>query len=114
MSCYVMIADRDVWNPANQVAEVFVGQVGIASRILGVDSGVEPIVEDECHIDAEKFEAFTSVLSAAVQRTNNLAFRGMLQGILEVCAVLVSRAGGSISPAVDVPDSLPRTMPGFE
>jgi hypothetical protein len=109
-----MIADRDVWNPANQVAEVFVGQVGIAARILGVESGVEPIIEDECHIDAEKFEDFASALSAAVQRTNNAAFRGMLQGILQVCTVLVYRAGGSISPAVEVPDALPRAMPGFE
>jgi hypothetical protein len=108
------IAGKDVWNPANQVGQVFVGQVEIASRILGVESGVEPIVEDECHIDAEKFEEFTSALSSAVQRTNNLAFRGMLQGVLEVCAVLVSRSGVSVLPAVEVPDALPRSMPGFE
>ncbi|MCH6163480.1 DUF6086 family protein [Streptomyces marispadix] len=114
MSCYVTIAGKDVWNPANQVGKIFVGQVELVSRILGVESGVEPIIEDECHIDAEKFSAFTSSLSSTVRRTNNFAFRELLQGVLEVCAVLVSRAGSTVSPPVDVPDGLARAMPGFE
>lgn len=109
-----MTAGKDVWNPASQVAKIFVEQVATAAQILGVESGVEPIVEDECHIDAEKFDQFASLLSAAVQRSNNSAFREMLHGVLEVCAVLVSRAGGSVSPAVEVPDALSRSMPGFE
>jgi hypothetical protein len=90
-----------VWNPSNSLARAFLGQAEVLSRLIGRDTGLGEIVEDECEIDPTLFPAFVDALVKAYQETNNEALRALLKGFVSVALVLVDRMGAeatSIKP----------------
>lgn len=99
MSCYFQAGDQDVWNPSNSVARVFIGQVAVLSEHIGKDSGLGPIIEDECEIDPEEFAGFVGALLEEYERSNNRPLRALLEGVLGIGLVLVERGGWPIPGA---------------
>lgn len=101
LSCYFQVGDDDVWNPSNSLARVFLGQADVLSRLIGKDTGLGDIVEDECEIDPQVFLAFVDALVKRYQESNNETLRALLKGFVSVALVLVDRMGArvmSISP----------------
>ncbi|KJY43636.1 hypothetical protein VR41_02390 [Streptomyces sp. NRRL B-1568] len=96
MSCYFQVNEEDLWNPSNSVARLFLEQADTLSRLVGKDSGLSPIIEDECEINLSEFINFTDSLVKAYQDSNNKAFRSLLCGFISVALVLVERGGGSL------------------
>ncbi|QLE72837.1 hypothetical protein FGW37_15695 [Streptomyces rectiverticillatus] len=101
MSCYFQANDTDIWNPSNSVARLFLEQAGNLSNLMGVESGLGPVIEDECEIDFTAFTKFVDSLVKSYQQSNNSAFRSLIGGFVSVALVLVERGGGvleSITP----------------
>ncbi|MEU1827136.1 MULTISPECIES: DUF6086 family protein [Streptomyces] len=96
MSCYFQLAEEDVWNPSNSVAQIFLGQADVLSRSLGEQTGLGPIIEDECEIDFSQFVRFTNSLVKSYQDSNNRSFRSLLSGVIAVSLVLIERGGGAV------------------
>jgi hypothetical protein len=93
MSCYFQVGEEDLWNPSNSVARVFLGQAAVLSGLVGAESGLGDIVEDECQIDPRLFVPFTDKLVQTYQESNNEALRALLKGFTSVALVLVHRMG---------------------
>jgi hypothetical protein len=54
MSVYFIADDRrGLWNPASDTARLFHDQCTSVARMLGVESGLAPIISDEVIVDAE-------------------------------------------------------------
>ncbi|GAA1108456.1 MULTISPECIES: DUF6086 family protein [Streptomyces violaceusniger group] len=96
MSCYFQVGDRDLWNPSNSVATLFLDQAEAFSRLVGHSSGLGPIVEDECQVDVARFQKFTGLLVKRYQDSNNRTLRSLTEGFIVVSLVLVQRAGGEV------------------
>lgn len=96
MSCYFQVGDEDLWNPSNSVAKVFLGQAAVLSGLVGADSGLGDIIEDECQVDPRAFVPFTDKLVKVYQETNNTALRALLKGFTSVALVLVDRIGAEV------------------
>ncbi|ORT57949.1 DUF6086 family protein [Streptomyces sp. CB03238] len=119
MSCYFQVADDDVWNPSNSLARAFLGQATVLSQLVGVETGLGEIIEDECQIDTETFTAFVNALVSAYQESNNDALRSLLKGFTSVSLVLTDRIGAEVpslkSPYVDMwtaeREALAKSMP---
>lgn len=93
MSCYFQVGDDDVWNASNSLARAFLGQADVLSRLIGKDTGLGDIIEDECEIDPAVFPTFVDALVKAYQESNNDALRALLKGFVSVALVLVDRMG---------------------
>lgn len=93
MSCYFQVGDDDVWNPSNSLARAFLGQADVLARLVGKDTGLGEVIEDECEIDPAVFPAFVDTLVKAYQDSNNEALRALLKGFVSVALVLVDRMG---------------------
>lgn len=96
MSCYFQVGEEDLWNPSNSVARVFLGQADVLSRLVGQDSGLGPIVEDECELEFSTFVNFVDSLVKTYQDSNNRALRSLIGGFISVAMVLVERGGGEL------------------
>ncbi|MFF4156002.1 DUF6086 family protein [Streptomyces sp. NPDC001678] len=96
MSCYFQVNDEDVWNPSNSVAQIFLGQADTLSRSVGEQSGLGPVIEDECEINLPQFVKFTNILVKAYQDSNNRPFRSLLDGVIAISLVLIERGGGAV------------------
>ncbi|WP_144440923.1 DUF6086 family protein [Streptomyces roseifaciens] len=90
------MGDEDIWNPSNSVARVFLGQAEILSHLTGEETGLGPVIEDECEISIREFSKFIDSLLATYQNSNNKAFRSLLSGFISVALVLVERGGGTL------------------
>ncbi|MGK5450185.1 DUF6086 family protein [Streptomyces radiopugnans] len=91
MSCFFQIGDDDVWNSANLIARTFHAEALTLAQIFGVPSGLEPIVDDECHIESRDFTLFIETLMHEYQRTNHTVLRSLLEGVIGVGLVLLER-----------------------
>lgn len=92
MSCFFEMSGRTVWNPANEVARLYVEQAAALARVLGVASGVGEIVNDECELDEEVFQGFVAKLLEH-PRAGHPVFRELTEGFLATSLVLVERGG---------------------
>ncbi|MEU1818005.1 DUF6086 family protein [Streptomyces roseifaciens] len=90
------MGDEDIWNPSNSVARVFLEQAEALSRLTGEETGLGPVIEDECEISIHEFSKFTDNLVTTYQNSNNRAFRSLLEGFISVALVLVERGGGTL------------------
>ncbi|MEU9445779.1 DUF6086 family protein [Streptomyces sp. NPDC048304] len=93
MSCFVDIDGNDVWNPANQVARLFISQARATADAFRLDSGVGDVIEDQCGIDGRAFTSFVTTLIAEYEHTNNPTLRRLTEGVLVVSLALLKRAG---------------------
>ncbi|MFE3182747.1 DUF6086 family protein [Streptomyces violascens] len=93
MSCYFQVADDEVWNPSNAVAQLFLSEAVSLARLIGTASGLGEITEDECEIDPDQFAAFVDALISTYQSTNNTVLRSLLRGFIPVALALVERTG---------------------
>ncbi|WP_344633909.1 DUF6086 family protein [Streptomyces glaucosporus] len=94
MSCFFLIGDIDVWNPANTVARVFHAEASALAEVFGTPSGLGPVVDDECSIDGRDFAHFVEVLLSEHRRTSHPVLKALLEGVIGVGLVLLERAGG--------------------
>ncbi|MGW1379293.1 DUF6086 family protein [Streptomyces sp. NPDC002446] len=92
MSCFFRIGDRDVWNPSNSVARVFIGQANVLSDVLGEESGIGPIIDDECEINGGNLREFAIALIRRYEESNNPALRVLMEGVAGICILLLRRA----------------------
>lgn len=97
MSCYFQVAEEDVWNPSNSLARAFLGQADVLSQLIGRDTGLGDIIEDECEIDPSAFSTFVDSLVKTYQESNNDALKALLKGFVSVALVLVERMGAEAS-----------------
>ncbi|MFE3015933.1 DUF6086 family protein [Streptomyces sp. NPDC059256] len=89
------MAGRDVWNPSNRVAEIFINQAHVVAYAYTMESGIGDIIDDECAIDHQLFLNFISTLADRHEESNNHSLRQLLEGVITVGLVLLVRAGGS-------------------
>ncbi|WEV26091.1 DUF6086 family protein [Streptomyces sp. 71268] len=102
MSCFFRVADRDVWNPSNSIARLFIAEAeGIAS-LLSESTGIGPVVDDECELNATSFAAFATALLRRHWSTNHPIMRSLLEGVAGIVFVLASRS--EIDLQIDDPD----------
>lgn len=102
MSCFFAVDGHDVWNPSNRVARIFVGQVSQLEAAYGRQSGVGEIIDDECDIDGDSFSMFVEFISVKFSESNNPSLRVLLEGVISISMVLLTRASRAIQlPAED-------------
>ncbi|QKV69815.1 MULTISPECIES: DUF6086 family protein [Streptomyces] len=104
MSCYFLSQGKDLWNPSNSVARIFVDQAIMLAKEMGLDSGIEGIIEDECEIHGDRFTAFLHALLLRHGKSNNQALRSLLEGVTAIGLVITERAGWDM-PIADTGDN---------
>lgn len=92
MSCFIRIAEQDVWNPSNGVAKLFIAQAEAIASLLDERTGIGPIIDDECELDDVAFPVFVGILLRRHWSTNHPVLRNLLVGVAGAAFVLVSRA----------------------
>jgi hypothetical protein len=100
MSCYFQIDDNVLWNPSNEVARLFKGQIEVVASVLRLDSGLGDIIEDECEVAPDVFERFVAEAMKQYQHVLHPIFRSLTVGVIATASVLVERAGGQL-PELD-------------
>ncbi|MFM9372621.1 DUF6086 family protein [Streptomyces sp. Da 82-17] len=93
MSQYYAMGDRTLWNPSNGASRLFLGQVAVYEAELSLPSGIGPMEDDECQIDADVFGAFVEALLAWYQRTRHAVIGALAEGFVATVLVLARRAG---------------------
>lgn len=101
MSCYFQTNETDLWNPSNAAARLFIQQAHYQSELLGVPSGVGPVIEDECEINTEAFAAFVGASTREFDKTNHTIKRALMRGVTVTSLVLAERAGLLTFAALD-------------
>jgi hypothetical protein len=67
MSIFFVTRDGDdLWNPASAKALAFHAQAAAVGALLGLETGLGPIVSDECVVEAAAFGAFEAAFVARV------------------------------------------------
>lgn len=86
MSVFFIASDgRDVWNPASEAARVFLEQATMMARILGIDSGLGPLVSDEVVIDEARFAKFGSAFAKRMlEYPDGTCFHALMGGCFSV------------------------------
>ncbi|MGO4430062.1 DUF6086 family protein, partial [Streptomyces sp. MCAF7] len=93
MSCFFQIEGKDVWNPSNFVAQLFIEEARALARSMGLESGIGDIVDDECELSTAEFLAFTAALTKRHWNTNNPTLKDLLSAVTGINCVLLDRAG---------------------
>ncbi|MFE7958429.1 DUF6086 family protein [Streptomyces sp. NPDC057413] len=93
VSCYFQKDDDVVWNPSNSLTRAFIGQADALSQLVGKETGLGEIVEDECHINTAVFGEFLDALAQTYRDSRNEALRALLTGFLSVSLALAERIG---------------------
>ncbi|MEV0610179.1 DUF6086 family protein [Polymorphospora rubra] len=99
MSCYFQVGEQIVWNPSNGVAHLFVDQSMAISRLIGHESGVGAIIQDECQIEVDAFQRFVQLLVNTYQESNHTVLRALVRGYLGMSLALAARIGGRVEIA---------------
>lgn len=87
-----------VWNPSDSLARAFIGQADALSQLVGKETGLGEIVEDECDINTAVFGEFLDALAQTYRDSHNEALRALLTGFLSVSLVLAERIGLTLPP----------------
>lgn len=96
MSRIFKVGRTIVWNPANPVADLYKAQAEATAAAFGVQSGLSPVVADECYIDVPVFEQFVVRLAWEYNRTAHHVVRSLIAGVLGTSYVMLERAGGQL------------------
>ncbi|WP_222625458.1 DUF6086 family protein [Streptomyces buecherae] len=92
MSCFFHVADRDIWNPSSSIAKLFVAEAEDIASLLSEGTGIGPVVDDECELNATSFATFATALLRRHWSTNHPILRSLLGGVAGIVFVLASRA----------------------
>ncbi len=65
------------------------------SSVLDIDSGVPPIVDDECVLDPTLFPDFVVALTRKHEGFDHGPLSALLEGFIGVCWVLLDRGGNT-------------------
>ncbi|MEU3827416.1 DUF6086 family protein [Streptomyces sp. NPDC029080] len=96
MSQYFELGDETLWNPSEGAARLFLRQAEVFEAELGLPSGLGPMRNDECRIDAAVFADFVHALLAWHRRTGHTVLLALSEGFVGTVAALAQRAGTDI------------------
>ncbi|MEU8300527.1 DUF6086 family protein [Micromonospora sp. NPDC048909] len=96
MSQYFQVGPQVLWNPSNNVAELFVRTGDALSPLVGLPTGVGPNVNDDYEIDLDAFGAFVSALADRYRSSTHLILRSLIEGHLVTAIVMLGRAGRAV------------------
>lgn len=100
MSQYFLNGEDVLWNPATDVALMFVEMAASHIRLLEVPSGLGPMESDEIQVDVPAFAAFTDALIRHYAISNHTILKSLMEGFTATALAVVRNGGGSV-PAVD-------------
>jgi hypothetical protein len=93
MSQYYELGGVTLWNPATGTSELFLRQQALFEEVIGLPSGIGPMVSDEAQLSPEEFEAFVGALLAWRGRTGSTVTAALSEGFIATVLVLAERAG---------------------
>ena len=93
MSQYFDLGDETLWNPSNGAARLFLRQVTVFEAELGLPSGIGPMENDECQIDAAALKVFANALLAGYRRATHVVILTLSEGFVVTFLALAQRAG---------------------
>ncbi|MFF5260326.1 DUF6086 family protein [Actinomadura viridis] len=93
MSQYFDLGEETLWNPSNGPSRLFLRQVALFEEELGLPSGIGPMENDECQIDASTFEVFVKALVERHRRTQHPIVSALSENFAAMALVLAQRAG---------------------
>ncbi|MEU7371585.1 MULTISPECIES: DUF6086 family protein [Streptomyces] len=97
MSCFFRLEGKDVWNPSNFVARLFIEEARALARLLELEPGIGNIVDDECDLNTREFQDFTIALVQRHWNTNNSTLKDLLAAVIGINCVLLDRADQDFS-----------------
>jgi len=103
MGLIVSSDNRDVWEPSLAVGYLFVDQIHSLERLVGLESGVSPVVSDEVTIDPARFQSFIKGCLRILETSNNGPLVAMTAGPLLIAIALCHAITGKWPP---VPEHL--------
>jgi hypothetical protein len=91
-----MLDGRTLWNPAHQIAKLYVEITGGISEVVKTPVGFTYNLRDEYVIDATSFAIFVDTVLVWVSRTSHPVFRSFTDGIMATSLVMADRGGITI------------------
>lgn len=89
--------DRTIlWNPSNPVADLYKAQAEATAAAFNIESGMSPVIADECHINVPVFEKFLARLADEYYRTAHYVVRSLIFGVIGTSYVMLERVGGQL------------------
>ncbi|HWS35339.1 MAG TPA: DUF6086 family protein [Actinoplanes sp.] len=109
MSQYFQAGDLVLWNPSSRVAELFFRTSEAVAPIVGLETGIAPVVADGYEIDLDAFIVFVDALVRRYLSSSHTILRSLLEGFTATALVMVHRAGHNVpalavTPALDTRD----------
>jgi hypothetical protein len=99
VSVYFLANEKDLWNPGFLAARFFCDAVASISGMLGIESGLGPILSDEVVVDPVALHAFAlQMRELLLNRDPTSATRVMLSGTFAIVVALdvaATEGGGS-------------------
>ncbi|WAS93141.1 DUF6086 family protein [Nannocystis punicea] len=77
-----------VWEPSQGLGRLFVHQIRGVEKLLGLDSGVGDVINDECQIDPARLKPFVIALDRKLSSGGNETLSSLLGGCFAVAAGL--------------------------
>jgi hypothetical protein len=102
VSKYFRHGDLVLWNPSNQVAELFLRTAETLAAVEERPTGIGPMRADEHHLDLDAYGAFVDALARRYLASRHAIHRALVEGFLATALVLTRRAGHDI-PALNAP-----------
>ncbi|MBV1850798.1 DUF6086 family protein [Catellatospora tritici] len=110
MSRYFQIGARVLWNPSNNVAELFARTAEVMSALVDKPTGMHDLGQDEYEIDLPVFEAFVDTLARRYLGSSHLVLRSLVEGFLATAIVMVERAEGGLPALTQSHELFPRDI----
>jgi hypothetical protein len=99
MSISFDLGDEVLWWPSNLPGRLFKGYAESIASALKTRSGLGDIIEDECEVDLQHFEAFVATVTATYEKATHPIVRSLLFTFVPTAQVLLDRAGRDIPRA---------------
>jgi hypothetical protein len=91
VSYTVELDGESVWEPANQVGELYIGMVGTVAEMLGVPAGLTELSGDWYSIDRIVYPAMVRDMLRAFARSGHWEFRLLVGSVLAVSIGILDR-----------------------
>jgi hypothetical protein len=104
VSKYFQHGDLVLWNPSNQVAELFLRTAETLAAVEARPTGIGPMRADEHQLDLAAYGAFVDALAHRYLASRHAIHRALLEGFLATALVLARRAGHDIAALSTPPE----------
>ncbi|MEV6393296.1 DUF6086 family protein [Streptomyces sp. NPDC051907] len=93
--------DETVWDPSNQVGELYLRMLRAAAEVFDTPTGLTSLSGDHHVIDRAEYGRMVHALLAVRGESGHVYLRRMLDGVLPICIAVYECIGGVVTPSTE-------------